>query len=178
MKKLNYLSFCILLTTVVAYGCIKENSRNENVNEESIRIEMTKGAVSYIPPIKIGLRINLYRPKYNCLDHLSLCIGRKRGGGLDSHIVQGIVTRESVAADATFDLDNNEVYIQFLEDFDKSDGTTFIIDSNYNTWNLTQAVLDDLNVNTVDLETGSYILNNYNSNQQEFGDITIPAIFN
>lgn len=173
-----YFLSAIALSAILVSGCSK--TKSDTIYEEN-KLEVFSASG---PSVRVGIR--LYRPKYDCLEKLSLCIGRKKPVPTkdspeyrDLYYAGEVYLDPNIRvadADIIYLASINSIKIIFKSDFDKSDGTILEIDQGYNNFNLDNSTLSLLGLNNVNLQTGSYQIVNIDIQNNQFGEVIIPMI--
>lgn len=180
MRKIIVFLSISAFAVVSLLSCQKEDrSISQNAQDNAQHVQPMVAEV----PISIGVGIRLYRPRYNCLRGLSLCIGKKKHVASVYAEPSLFMSGETVGdtsirlADANISLnaDKTIMTIQFQSDFDKSDGQTFTIDDGLNTFDLDSEVLSDLGVSSITMASGSYDLTDLDVANKKYGTLTIPV---
>lgn len=120
------------------------------------------GDFDYVNPGGIHLWIRLYRPLYNCDHGFSLCIGTKRRPKPSPVVLMSDTLARTPEAILYISNDRTKMKIVFLEDYDRSEGTTLEIDEGYNVFNIDDELKAALNINGLSVETGAYPIDFHN----------------
>ncbi len=107
---------------------------------------------------------------------MSLCLGKKKKkktciNPLSPAYIDFFAGGRTPATEVFFVENKTKIVLIFKEDYDKSDGTTIIIDSGYNNWSMDSDLLNALGVNGILMQTGSY---NIDFSNHLYGKVEIP----
>ena len=128
---------------------------NVSAQNPVIVIHEQPGDFDYVNPGGIHLWIKLYRPKYNCNHGFSICIGTRRNPK-PSPVLLMPDTLNTPEAIIYISNDKTKMKIVFLEDYNRSEGTTLEIDDGFNIFNMDEGLKAALGVNGISVETGAY----------------------